>query len=127
MKANFSINDIIHIQVVSRLSDLLFCALPDRVGSSRTDAGGRPRDDGSSEFVPRHGESCFSIDPVPIRERTALNVGNVFEQEICANSWVLDRTDCLPEENAIRFRNKLLPGYHMNTIARCVTVERSPR
>lgn len=52
----------------------LFGALPDQVSSSRTDASGRPGNDGSSEFIPGNGESRFSIYSVPIRESTTLNV-----------------------------------------------------
>src|SRR4029077_11666585 len=36
MKANFSINDIIHIQVVSRLADLLFDPAPENRCTRRT-------------------------------------------------------------------------------------------
>ena len=39
MKANFSINDIIHIQVVSRLADLLFDPAPE---NRCTDVQGAP-------------------------------------------------------------------------------------
>jgi hypothetical protein len=53
----------------------LFGTLPDYVSLSRTDASGRPRDDGGAEFIAGNGESCFSVGSVPIRERTALNVG----------------------------------------------------
>jgi hypothetical protein len=53
----------------------LFGALPDQVSGSRTDAGQRPRNNLGPEFVAGNAERSFSIDPVPIRERTALNVG----------------------------------------------------
>jgi hypothetical protein len=43
--------------------------LPDRVNGSRTD--GRHR----AKFVRGNVERRFPLDPVPIRERTALNVG----------------------------------------------------
>ena len=49
----------------------LLGALPDRVSGSRT--GGRRRENGA-EFVPGDVKRIFSLDPVPIRERTALNV-----------------------------------------------------
>jgi hypothetical protein len=60
--------------VNSPLCFVLFGAFPDQVSSSRPDASGWPGDDGSSEFIPGNGESRFSIDAIPIRESTALNV-----------------------------------------------------
>jgi hypothetical protein len=47
----------------------LLGTLPDRVNGSRID--GRRR----AKFVPGDVERCFPLDSVPIRERTALNVG----------------------------------------------------
>src|SRR5262249_48127205 len=49
-------------------------ALPDQVSGSCTDAGGGFGDNRGTEFVSRDLERYLSIDPVPIRERTALSV-----------------------------------------------------
>jgi len=50
----------------------LLGALPDQVSGSRT--GGRRRDNRDVEFIPGDVERIFPLGPVPIRERTALNV-----------------------------------------------------
>jgi|SRR5208282_1747454 len=50
----------------------LLGALPNQVSGSRT--GGRSRIR-RAEFIPGDVERCFSIDPIPIREGTAYNVG----------------------------------------------------
>ena len=49
----------------------LFGSLPDGVSGSRT--GGRRRDNRDVEFIPGDVERIFSLGPVPIRERTALD------------------------------------------------------
>ena len=53
-------------------SPRLFGALPDKLSSCRT--GGSRRETREVEFIAGNAERSFSLGPVPIRERTALNV-----------------------------------------------------
>src|SRR4029077_8381083 len=79
----------------------LFGTLPDQVSFSRTNASGLPRDDGGAEFIPGDAEGCFPLGPVPIRERTALNVGGI--GLICLTHRVRTEVGKAPMHNGLVF------------------------